>query len=129
MRLCFLYGLLILLTSVGCQSHQHRYKEEAKQGEFNLRTWGFSRSGAIRLDGNWKFTWLDTIKGTQSTSYIQVPGSWNSLVINGKKILGKGTGIYELTLHLRPEEVGQIVDLRLPIISCQKFRPRFVCGT
>jgi PAS domain S-box-containing protein len=78
----------------------------------NLTSWNFEKNGSIDLDGEWEFYWgkhLDP-EGRLRTdpsarpAFIEVPGVWNDLEIDGVKITGDGYGTYGLTVLLPDEK-------------------------
>ncbi len=82
---------ILIRTSVlafllnGC--HKDANVPVAKNGIIDLREWNFETNGNIKLNGNWKFKWLDDHKSCLDNSYnpeswnvISVPGNWNNSV-------------------------------------------------
>jgi adenylate cyclase len=123
MNLIFKHVLILSLFFIlQCSQKQEKNKidEFASNGELNLTTWDFKTQGYKKLDGLWNFYWNELnfpseieIDKTNS-SLIKVPGSWNDLLHNGKKIGGYGYGTYTLKINLSPSLKGKILTLKIP---------------
>jgi class 3 adenylate cyclase len=100
--LLFLIGLLL-----SCKTFDKSIPV-AKDGMLDLSQRDFEEVGKITLDGKWEFYWnhLYSPDNFQNDSlisgpvYIKVPGIWNNLVVDSKKISGQGFGTYRLKVRL-----------------------------
>lgn len=106
---------IILVILIVNSFYQYGYTSSLPQitdGKLDLRTWDLKTDGIVELSGEWKFYWKNHIspKNTSSNSrfidhsYIQVPGSWNGLVLNGEKIPGTGYATYYLEVLLKSKK-------------------------
>lgn len=89
----------VLLLLMGCSSSDNFSPVD---GVVDLRDFDFE--DPINLDGEWRFTWNDSIVGDDAgqKDYIQidVPDSWNGYEYSDVELPGKGSGTYYLTILL-----------------------------
>lgn len=92
---------------------------DAVNGVLDLRKWDFNHT--VDLDGQWEFfpnTWLinkkDSRKLDINPKYIQVPGSWNTVLNNGKNT-PYGYGSYRLRILVNPNN-NLNFSIRIPSI-------------
>jgi len=101
--------ILLFLTVLlsGCQPSLKK-QPEVKSGFLDLSNWDFENDGSVRLDGMWEFYWnnLYSPKDFQKDSlkakpyYLNIPGVWNSLIVDSKNLSGQGFGTYHLKIKL-----------------------------
>jgi class 3 adenylate cyclase len=103
----------LISLSFSCKTFD-KSRPFAKDGLLNLSQRDFEKEGKITLDGQWEFYWnhLYTPDDFYNDSlisspvYIKVPGIWNKLVIDSRKIAGQGYGTYRLKVMLnRPYDM------------------------
>jgi class 3 adenylate cyclase len=100
--LLFLFSLLL-----SCKTFDKSIPV-AKDGLLDLSHRDFEKSGKIALNGQWKFYWnhlyspgeLQNDTLIPGPDYLMVPGIWNKLVVDSKKISGQGFGTYRLKVKL-----------------------------
>jgi len=102
-----LAGILLLML---CQSQTSETAPPfAIRGELNLDQWDIGGNREIPIRGEWEFYWNQLLiqsdfQGTTAPvtpDYIQVPGTWNSHIINRQEIGSSGFATYRLRLHLK----------------------------
>ncbi|MBU0972510.1 MAG: response regulator [Proteobacteria bacterium] len=101
----------------------------AQRGILDLRDWNFTRQGSLSLSGQWEFYWNQKIQPEKrvpmtplpKTTFITVPGSWNSLKIDQEKLPGHGFATYRLTILLNPEATGLGLKLLDMATACQVY--------
>ncbi len=106
---------------------------EAVEGVLDLRGWHFERDGPVRLDGAWAFAWkahLDpkdtfAVDAAASSRFVRVPGTWNGIEIDGRRLSGDGYATYRLKVLL-PR--GGDSGLGLKILSLSSAYAIFVNG-
>jgi DNA-binding CsgD family transcriptional regulator len=97
--------LFILSITSGCGSL--KTQPQAVKGVMDLSGWDFEKDGSVRLDGYWRFYWKELLNpedpagSTNQTNqhYFHVPGIWNDLIIDGKKLTGAGYCTLTLTVN------------------------------
>lgn len=98
---------------------------KAVEGVLNLSTWHPAQDGTVKLDGQWEFYWKELLepaelenseraKAKENTYYINIPGSWNNYLANGKPVGGDGYATFRL-LIIVPKE-SELMAIRLPSI-------------
>jgi hypothetical protein len=111
----FYYAFLICTLSLlaACaQGAQPKETPRAIKGLLDLTQWNFDTDGPVKLSGEWGFYWKKILKAEdvvaeprpEGMTLIRVPGTWNGLEINGKKISGSGYATYRLRVLLRPQK-------------------------
>ena len=80
---------------------------KATKGILDLRGWDFSNSGPVPLNGEWEFNWQQLLEPGETGStpatesrFTQVPGTWNSISIDGTSLPATGYATYRLTILL-----------------------------
>lgn len=107
-----LFFLFLILWNVSC-NHYHQ-EVVAQKGLLDLQNQNFD-ANIFHLNGEWEFFWnkgkdeLDDISG----EFVQVPGTWNKIEIDGKKNPAHGFATYRLKILLPPELVNKAIALKL----------------
>jgi len=86
----------------------------AEKGQLDLSSWDFKDEGIIKLDGEWEFYFGQLVHpldfnghaDIQMTSFMDVPGVWNTAAATEKVLPPKGCATYRLRV-------------RMPAFSCQ----------
>lgn len=73
-----------------------------------------NRDAVVPLDGVWEFywdTWLvtDDVQDVQSDAELELPHSWENMVIDGEKLPAGGIASYRLTVTNCPSNLGYLV--------------------
>ncbi len=92
----------------------------AKNGVLNLRDLDFSKNPTIELSGQWEFYWgklytpsdFETEVHTPD-AYINVPGGWEKLTIDGKQLPDTGYATLRLVLFL-PDTLQNDFSIEIP---------------
>lgn len=90
----------------------------AEKGVMDLSGYQYHKNLPVRLNGEWMFKWSrfdNKIEGPESTSYIQVPGSWGKFTKASVFSGNLGYGTYALRVLLPSK--GQKWALLLPPIN------------
>ncbi len=95
--------VVLLLGAAACQEPRR-----ASEGVLDLRGLDFNRQGVVGLDGQWEFYWNQfRPAGSRAAGpdrvFAPVPGRWNALEREGRKLSGHGIGTYRLRLLLGPQ--------------------------
>jgi adenylate cyclase len=104
-------GATLMIVSVlilsSCGKKPRMYVDH---GQLDLREYSFKDHPIIDLDGKWEFYWnrlltpldfsQDSAFPLQPDSYINVPDSWNSTLINNQQITGTGYATYRVKILL-----------------------------
>jgi PAS domain S-box-containing protein len=93
---------------VGCKWTGPR-PPQAHRGEIDLRKWDFRANGPVDLIGEWEFYWQRHVSPADfsqapppaPSEFIQVPGFWNGLRLEGSQLPGTGYATYRLTVLLK----------------------------
>jgi len=105
-RNLIIFFFLVLIFSLSCG--KQRIIKKAEKGFLDLKDYNFKESGVIQIDGEWEFYWnklltpndfRDSILKTQT--YLNVPNTWNKLIIDNKKIKSQGFATYHLKIALK----------------------------
>lgn len=106
----------------------------ARNGVLDLRSWDFEKNGQAKITGKWAFYWKtflppDASPGTYPvpSSFIDVPGSWRGLSIDGENIPSDGYATYRLIVLL-PEDINEKHLLALLIRNIATSFELFVNG-
>lgn len=102
--LCALFTLVFarqpLLSSDTSSGHANR-------GELSLSAYDWANGPSVRLNGEWEFYWNALLTPAQlhapdrpEPSYIQVPGGWNGMAVNGGEASGRGYATYRVKAAL-----------------------------
>ncbi|MGL4370303.1 MAG: hypothetical protein ACRCUT_11640, partial [Spirochaetota bacterium] len=83
------------------------------KGHADLTSYDFSNGEIAALDGEWEF-YFGELLSPESVSarssgehavYAKLPGIWNNIAVDGKKLKGKGCATYHLKADIRlPDE-------------------------
>jgi signal transduction histidine kinase/ActR/RegA family two-component response regulator len=117
-----LLGLPIF--SSGAQDQDQPLPPVAKGGVLDLDRWQLDRQGPIPLAGQWEFYWGmllspgDFHKGSQPvpTGWFTMPGVWNGVVVEDRKLDGQGFATFRLRLVVDPRHGKQA--LLIPLAFC-----------
>ncbi len=100
--------ILLLIISVSCDSGRHgNVPPKVENGVLDLRGWRFEKDETIKLDGDWEFYWKQLFSAKDATNggqqpvqngYIELPGVWNDLKLNGKSLPAQGYATLRLTI-------------------------------
>lgn len=121
MKTCF--QLLLITAFVFITSCIHISRNHfLKSGVLDLRNTDFDTNKFYSLDGEWEFYWeqfLDVNNSelalAEKKSFLKIPGVWNGLGIDGKKLSGEGYATLRATILTRPTNV--ILGFKLPVLS------------
>lgn len=94
-----LHALLLLLFLAACSAPQVAQVEQGVIDLTELRP----GSGPVVLEGPWAVEWgqlLAPDAPMQNTRYLEVPGAWNELDVQGQPVGGKGVATYRLNVLL-----------------------------
>ncbi|MBT7713166.1 MAG: sensor histidine kinase [Deltaproteobacteria bacterium] len=105
-----------------------------EKGILDLRNWQFGEQGPIRLDGEWMFFWqhlyppqvFSSDDAPTPTGFLKVPGNWNKMVVDGKRISGDGFATYRLKVLLNSDY--DVQGLTLPVSIEKKEIPYKALG-
>jgi PAS domain S-box-containing protein len=110
MRQFIVISIFVLLSfSLLLPAYGKSGRPASGNGILDLREWNFSEDGPVPLAGQWEFFWQTHVTPPTSeadlspSSWIQVPGAWNSYNINGKALPGRGIATYRLLINPPPE--------------------------
>jgi len=98
---------IILVFCCSCNV-TNTYRPVVSNGYLDLSSWDFDKDGIINLNGEWEFYWnkLYTPEDFNNNAvdskpyYLQVPGVWNTLLVDSNNLPGQGFGTYHLTIKL-----------------------------
>ncbi|MBN2893381.1 MAG: SpoIIE family protein phosphatase [Bacteroidales bacterium] len=99
-KLLFLIIFILSFTFSFSQNNTPK----AENGVLDLTKWNFNSDGKIKLSGEWEFYWseLYTPEDFKNTlkpdSYLNVPGGWSNLQIEGKNLPDTGFATYRLII-------------------------------
>jgi two-component system, LytTR family, sensor kinase len=89
----------------------------AEAGVIDLAGWDFKNNGILKLAGEWEFYWQQLLSyedfqsdETQKLLLQRVPGTWNSITVDGRALPGHGYGTYRLQVknYSAAEQMGGI---------------------
>ncbi|MBK8398981.1 MAG: hypothetical protein IPL26_27490 [Leptospiraceae bacterium] len=116
-------GVLDLRYECPCENVESETKNNTTRKGF----WNFKRKGIVALDGEWEFigkTLNPTLAAKTdlpptniNSLFIQVPGYWNQLTVDGKPIGGQGYAVYRLKILLPPQTIDDEVELSIKLPS------------
>jgi signal transduction histidine kinase len=103
---------LIMLFCSNCLGDRFLFNlvPKAHSGVINLNTVDWEETDQVRLEGEWKFYWkkfLSELDPLDSYTYIQVPGYWNDVMVNGERLPPMGYATYSLEVYL-PEDIQNL---------------------
>ncbi len=104
-----LCAVLFLVFATGIQSWAIS-PPNATKGVLDLSQWNWEKDGVADLNGEWAWYWeklykpqeFYEVKPPQVTSYVQVPGVWNSYVPGSPWLAGQGYATYRLKIIFPP---------------------------
>ncbi len=95
-------ALLSLLAAGYSASDVELRQPKAKAGVLDLASSKLSER-VVRLDGQWELYWEQLLTpqdfkrmSPPQTGYIDVPGSWNHYIVDGRELSGEGYATYRL---------------------------------
>ena len=101
-------------------SNAFSQKITAQNGVINLTDWNFDKNPTIELSGQWEFYWqkLYTPSDFENEvhtpdAYINVPGDWKKLTINGKQLPDTGYATLRLVMFL-PDTLKNDFSIEIP---------------
>ncbi|UFJ41043.1 response regulator [Brevibacillus humidisoli] len=94
----------------------------ARQGVLDLRDWDWQERGTVTVRGEWRFYPQQLIdlspeKVTESSVFIQLPGTWSEQDPAGRQLPPFGYGTYRLQILLDEELSGQTFAIYVPSVS------------
>jgi len=107
-------GSLLLFTLLlvgGCgPSDSGKDAPVAEQGVLDLRSWDFAKDGSVGLAGEWSFYWQRLLSSQQlgqpqapaQDGWMELPGVWNGIEVQGVPAPGAGYATYRLEVRLPP---------------------------
>lgn len=113
--------LTFLLSFSNISNAISHNKPLANNGVMDLTNWDFDKDGIVSLDGQWEFHWKEFLisdefnnpKTIQENNFINLPRSWNKLVIDNDELSGNGYASYRLVINTSSDE---ILALKIPRI-------------
>lgn len=108
-----------------CQQNQAK-KLIAKKGELDLSTWNFESDGSVFLEGEWEFYWnrfflnSDFENCSAAKKIVNIPHSWNNLIINNSKLGSNGFATYRLVVDI-PDKYDVLALEILPQLTSYKL--------
>lgn len=101
-------AVLVLVFAVPIYRQFEQPHPRAVAGLLDLRQWEASDTETIRLDGEWDFYWNRLLTPPASGQLpfagdgmrTQVPSSWDSLFLDGKRLPDRGCATYRLRILL-----------------------------
>lgn len=101
-----LLPLTLMIISMGCAQPEFKAAQPV-DGVLDLSEWVPEQHGMVSLSGSWAFyprsfvTPQDLMHGRRDTSYfLDVPGTWNHLVLDREPVGGNLFGTYHLRLKM-----------------------------
>ncbi len=93
---------------------------QARDGVLDLRGWNWSHHRPIGLVGDWAFYWRQLLEPTDfadnnmppSSTFVELPSSWNGYEIDGERLSGAGYATYYLRVLL--DSAGQPLAFKMP---------------
>lgn len=109
-----------LSLAVACGTSQGTPAPRASRGHLDLSGWDFHKGGLVSLRGEWSLYWNEFVSpsavGPPSTpqAFIEVPGSWEDVDVDGNSTTGHGYATYRLRVALpadSPPLALKIIDI------------------
>lgn len=103
----FLQMLLVVLATAWSTVHAESRAPEpdVRGGIIDLSDWSFEQQGTVELNGEWELYWREFLtsadlrrQDTENPRTIEVPGTWNGLIINDQQIGAEGYATYRLNI-------------------------------
>lgn len=93
---------------IACSQKKQKYTApEAEKGILDLLGWDFKNDGFLRLNGEWEFYWNQLLTPNdfindipRMTGYFEMPGLWNSMIVDGNKLSGQGYATFRLLIKV-----------------------------
>jgi len=87
----------------------------------DLTQWDPQKESTLLLNGKWEFYWNASVRAgdfpaVKPDAYIDGPGTWNELPIDGKKLPGQGFATYRLHVKTKLPE-GTVFGFRIYTFS------------
>jgi adenylate cyclase len=108
--------ILLLIIAASCTRVETQL---AEKGHLNLASTKFPEDEVSNLNGEWEFYWMQllspdesAIEWSETTSYINIPGTWNNKSESGEQYTAHGYATLRLKITL-PEE-DHIYALYIP---------------
>ena len=118
-NLCY---LLIIFSFFSCSSNDI-IPPKAKKGVLDISEWDFNKNGPLELNGEWEFYWKKFITPKTILNkkikpvYVRLPGVWNNLKINDKKLPPHGYATYQIKIILPEKYVMNNKNIENLILS------------
>lgn len=112
--------VLFLVILVGLAGHQESAANpNVVKGELDLRDWDFESNGAVGLNGEWQFFWLQFVTPDTSAlagpvprgTYYRVPAAWSGETADGDELTPQGHATYRLVILLPQDRPPLRLDL------------------
>ena len=94
----------------------------AEAGVFDLSDFSFEH-GVVELNGEWRFYWMrllepddfagGSLDSADAGQFVQVPESWRSYTLDGRRLPAGGYATYRLILRFDESEIGRRFALRI----------------
>ncbi len=113
--------LLVLATVLLAFGPQVSRRSTVVEGVMDLRGWDPVKSAPVFVSGKMEFYWMklldpaDLRSSQPMTGYVVVPRSWNTYVVDGKRLPSEGYATYSFVL--RTDATGKTLALNIPSIS------------
>jgi hypothetical protein len=115
--------LLIFAISITF-SHTLLSENVISKGVLDLSRIQLSDNQSLKLQGEIEFYWsnlftpdqLQTKNDSIKPLMVNIPKSWSSYVVNGKKLPSNGYGTYRFWIDLKGTNSAQILSLKIPTI-------------
>ena len=119
-QLYFFICICLLFAFNACTSKTNAPKVE--KGILDLSQYDLEQYEKVKLNGEWEFYWEKLYQSSEiqensvePSAFIQVPSSWNGLLINGKPITRKGYASYRLVVKLPKKNLK--LALKMPTVG------------
>lgn len=118
----FLWSVLFFVIFLSSNLIAQENPPTAFKGVLDLRDWNLQEQGNVKLSGEWEFYWnkLYTPEDFVNTvhmpdAYITVPGTWNKILLNNKKLPKTGYATLRLVIFLN-DTCNQNISIFIPEI-------------
>jgi len=103
----YCFALFAIAGIVSCKTNVDPSIIIARQGRMDLAGRDIKEVGPLALDGEWEFYYKQLLSpadfaahpALQPDAWAIVPGTWNGLLVAGKKIEGQGFATYRLLIR------------------------------
>lgn len=101
-------------------------KVNIKSAATDMRKYDLDKGEFVYLSGEWEFFWgkhiiSDGIENPQPDAFVQVPSSWTTYTINGKKLSNGGYASYRINLSNITTSKGFVVSVPNLSGECRVF--------